>query len=222
MVKPEIPKTYFSPHDSDAEDVQKHNLTALLSNQSIELSPVTPSILPYQSQSQNFQGTPTGICPPTQKYLQVHNSFHNSRSNQNQINNNNSYLQVPIQHQQVLAQSGQNLSNTNMSPRNSIHNTSGYQSFSSSSTSLEQSYAPYHVGNKNSGNIASAASFPSSSNIGRSHYSPDSTYGSDSCIRGRRLSDGGGGGLHMHSSSNEYRNYDVKVGLLLSYFLNAH
>ncbi|KAL5281386.1 BICC1 family protein [Megaselia abdita] len=217
LVKPEIPKTYFSPHDSDVENVQKHNLTALLSNQSIEISPVTPSMLSYQNQQpQHFQGTPTGICPPTQKYLQVHNSFHNSRNNQNQINNNNSYLQVPMQHQQqqhqVLSQTGQNMNNNNnvnVSPRNSIHNTSGYQSFSSSTTSLEQSYAPYHAGNKNSSNVASATSL-SSSSIGRSHYSPDSTYGSNSCSRGRRLSDGGGGGLHMHNSSNEYRNYDVK------------
>lgn len=210
MVKPEIPKTYFSPHDSDAENVQKHNLTALLSNQSIEISPVTPSMLSYQNQQQQLQGTPTGICPPTQKYLQVHNSFHNSRNNQNQINNSNSYLQLPMQHQQILAHASQNLNNTNVSPRNSIHNTSGYQSFSSSTTSLEQSYAPYHMGNKNSSNAVSAASL-SSSSAARSHYSPDSTYGSDSCSRGRRLSDGGGGGLHLHNSSNEYRNYDVKV-----------
>lgn len=208
MLKPEIPKTYFSPHDSDVENVQKHNLTALLSNNSIEISPVTPSMLSYhQNQPQNFQGTPTGICPPTQKYLQVHNSFHNNRNNQNQINNNNSYLQVPLQHQQqqMLAQSGQTMNNTNVSPRNSIHNTSGYQSFSSSTTSLEQSYAPYHAGSKSSNNVAASAAALSTS-LGRSHYSPDSTYGSDSCSRGRRLSDGGGGGLHMH-------NYDIKVDL---------
>ncbi|ALC39912.1 BicC [Drosophila busckii] len=182
--------------------------------------------------------TPTGICVPTQKYLQLHDSSYQPRqllnlpNNNNSNGNNNNYLlpgailkppPPPQQQQQhsvvpVVAISAP----LNTSPRNSCsQNTSGYQSFSSSTTSLEQSYPPY-------AQLQAAVSSTSSSSgsfANRAHYSPDSTHSSETgsivgnMRLGRRLSDGvllglgnGTGGTHLLPGSAEsYRHlhYDL-------------
>ncbi|XP_059221980.1 protein bicaudal C [Stomoxys calcitrans] len=224
-----------------------------------------------QLNRQQFGGlyptTPTGICSPTQKYLQIHNNSFARQQQQQQPpaahqqhqpaappphmqhpHHNNNYLQVlqqqhqhqqqsqPIHHhhqQQQLQQqtqmqppihmTQQHMPQThNISPRNSCsNNTSGYQSFSSSTTSLEQAYPPF-------GNALGTA--PNNGNNGpsllsgnrRSPFSPDSNYNSEaSCSRlGRRSSDGvllglgasGPIGPMIPGSAESYRNlhYDLK------------
>ncbi|XP_055851865.1 protein bicaudal C [Episyrphus balteatus] len=209
LVKPEIPLLYFSPKDQEVETAYRRSLTSLLA--SYPDSPLTPTNVAKASSStvspqmnanafnnnnnnnntmtQNmnnyaankYHGTPTGICAPTQKYLQAHNnSFH-----RNQPNNNNNYLQVSpstpvncISPRNTLNTSRGSQTNTNATNANAnSHNTSGYQSFSSSTTSLEQAYPPYSGQGQG----------------GQSHgpYSPDSTYSSEAgCRGGRRSSDG--------------------------------
>ncbi|XP_037828620.1 protein bicaudal C [Lucilia sericata] len=191
-----------------------------------------------------YPSTPTGICSPTQKYLQIHNNTYARQQQQHQPpqhNHNNNYLQVMQQQhqQQVQQQQAQQQMQPpshlqqqqqqqaahqthNVSPRNSCsNNTSGYQSFSSSTTSLEQAYPPY-------GNSLAAGS-----NVGPngttlltanrpSPFSPDSNYSSEAgCSRlGRRSSDGVLLGLNasgpigplIPGSAESYRNlhYDLK------------
>ncbi|KAH8262827.1 hypothetical protein KR044_000804 [Drosophila immigrans] len=190
--------------------------------------------------------TPTGVCTPTQKYMPLHNSAYqprqvptitqnnnnsSSNNNNNLMNNNNTNHNNNINYLQVSGSgllkppqvpSGPPSVGSNLSPRNSCsQNTSGYQSFSSSTTSLEQSYPPY-------GQLQGAVSSTSSSsgNNTRAHNSPDSTYSSEAgsipggtARLGRRLSDGvllglgsAIGGAHLLPGSAEsYRNlhYDL-------------
>ncbi|KAH8410233.1 hypothetical protein KR009_009391 [Drosophila setifemur] len=256
FVKPEIPDYYFMPKDKDLSLAYRTQLTALLAG--YVDSPKTPSMLPPSLTGQltpyannnhlllNANGgvsvgglaTPTGICAPTQKYMQLHNnSFQQGQTSvqgrQLVVNHNNNYLQVPGGVGGVGGGVGGQLKPPpiNVSPRNSCsQNTSGYQSFSSSTTSLEQSYPPYA---QLQGAVSSTSSSAGCSN--RAHYSPDSTYGSEAGsvpggggggggVRlGRRLSDGvllglgnnsggGGGGAHpLPGSAESYRNlhYDL-------------
>lgn len=210
LIKPEIPSLYFSPKDQDVETSYRQTLTTLLA--SYPDNPLTPTNVAKASSStvspqmnlnafantnnnnnimtQNlnayaskYHGTPTGICAPTQKYLQVHNN----NFNRNQPNaNNNNYLQVApstpvgcISPRNVLNTSrcSQGAGNTAIANANS-HNTSGYQSFSSSTTSLEQAYPPFGGGGQQGP-------------MSHGPYSPDSTYSSEAgCRGGRRSSDG--------------------------------
>ncbi|XP_017013977.2 protein bicaudal C [Drosophila takahashii] len=247
FVKPEVPDYYFMPKDKDLNLAYRTQLTALLAG--YVDSPKTPSLLPPNLAGQltpyannnhlllnaNGLATPTGICAPTQKYMQLHNSFQQQQTQGRSVvvggggqapNNNNNYLQVPG----AVAP----LKPPTVSPRNSCsQNTSGYQSFSSSTTSLEQSYPPY-------AQLPGAVSSTSSSTAGcqnRAHYSPDSTYGSEGggvggggggARLGRRLSDGvllglgnsngggsssGGGGAHLLPGSAEsYRSLHYELG----------
>ncbi|KAM8716534.1 hypothetical protein ACLKA7_003415 [Drosophila subpalustris] len=257
-IKPELPDHYYMPKDKDLNLAYRTQLTALLAG--YQDSPKTPSLLPptmggqmspYGNKNQLLingnasavgMATPTGICTPTQKYIQLHNSGYqprqlptitnncSSNNNNNNSNNNNNYLQVPGPGSGLLkppqASNGPptvgGTGQVNLSPRNSCsQNTSGYQSFSSSTTSLEQSYPPY-------GQLQGAVSSTSSSSGGcnnRAHYSPDSTYSSEAgsiagaARLGRRLSDGvllglgsAMGGSHLLPGSAEsYRNlhYDL-------------
>uniref|UniRef100_A0A1I8M2W9 K Homology domain-containing protein n=1 Tax=Musca domestica TaxID=7370 RepID=A0A1I8M2W9_MUSDO len=223
-----------------------------------------------QLNRQQFGGlyptTPTGICSPTQKYLQIHNSnYARQQQQQQQIppqqqpphmqhqHHNNNYLQVLQQQQQQQQQhhhhhpqqqqhqqqtqmqppthmiqqqqqQQQHIPQThNISPRNSCsNNTSGYQSFSSSTTSLEQAYPPF--GNALGVNTNNGPNGPSLLNGNRpSPFSPDSNYSSEAgCSRlGRRSSDGvllglgasGPIGPMVPGSAESYRNshYDLKV-----------
>ncbi|KAH8256301.1 hypothetical protein KR032_000969, partial [Drosophila birchii] len=87
FVKPEVPEFYFMPKDKDLNLAYRTQLTALLAG--YVDSPKTPSLLPpvlpgqltpYANNnhlllSANGLATPTGICAPTQKYMQLHNSF---------------------------------------------------------------------------------------------------------------------------------------------------
>ncbi|XP_061397140.1 protein bicaudal C [Musca vetustissima] len=223
-----------------------------------------------QLNRQQFGGlyptTPTGICSPTQKYLQIHNSNYARQQQQQQQqqiqpqqqpphlqhqHHNNNYLQVLQQQQQqqqhhhhhqqqqqqqqiqqtqmqppnhmIQAQQQQHVPQThNISPRNSCsNNTSGYQSFSSSTTSLEQAYPPF--GNALGVNTNNGVNGPSLLNGNRpSPFSPDSNYSSEAgCSRlGRRSSDGvllglgasGPIGPMVPGSAESYRNshYDLK------------
>jgi len=165
--------------------------------------------------------------------MQLHNSFQQSQGRSlvgGGSSQSNNYLQVPG----AVAP----LKPPTVSPRNSCsQNTSGYQSFSSSTTSLEQSYPPY-------AQLPGAVSSTSSSTAGcpnRAHYSPDSTYGSEGggaggggggggagARLGRRLSDGvllglgnssggagssSGGGAHLLPGSAEsYRSLHYDLG----------
>ncbi|XP_055384865.1 protein bicaudal C [Condylostylus longicornis] len=118
------------------------------------------------------------------------NNNNNGNSNNNiSANNNNNYLAVP--------------SRISLSPRNSSTNTSGYQSFSSSTASLEQGYPPYPGRCASSGN-----------------YSPDSTFNNDGVTSSlsignktlRRLSDGGVQN-YLSPTTTEFRsasNFDLK------------
>ncbi|XP_016945476.4 protein bicaudal C [Drosophila suzukii] len=245
IVKPELPDYYFMPKDKDLNLAYRTQLTALLAG--YVDSPKTPSLLPPALTGQltpyannnhlllnaNGLATPTGICAPTQKYMQLHNSFQQSQGRSlvgGGTSQNNNYLQVPG----AVAP----LKPPTVSPRNSCsQNTSGYQSFSSSTTSLEQSYPPY-------AQLPGAVSSTSSSTAGcpnRAHYSPDSTYGSEGggaggggggagagARLGRRLSDGvllglgnssggagssSGGGAHLLPGSAEsYRSLHYDLG----------
>ncbi|XP_017067124.1 protein bicaudal C [Drosophila eugracilis] len=243
FVKPEIPEYYFMPKDKDLNLAYRTQLTALLAG--YVDSPKTPSLLPPALTGQltpyannnhlllnaNGLATPTGICAPTQKYMQLHNSFQQQSQGRSMVggsqNNNINYLQVPG----AVAP----LKPPTVSPRNSCsQNTSGYQSFSSSTTSLEQSYPPF-------ANLPGTVSSTSSSTAGcqnRAHYSPDSTYGSEGggggvggggggARLGRRLSDGvllglgnssggggsSGGGAHLLPGSAEsYRSLHYDLG----------
>ncbi|XP_058987382.1 protein bicaudal C [Musca domestica] len=223
-----------------------------------------------QLNRQQFGGlyptTPTGICSPTQKYLQIHNSNYARQQQQQQQqippqqqpphlqhqHHNNNYLQVLQQQQQQQQQhhhhhpqqqqhqqqtqmqppthiihqqqqQQQHIPQThNISPRNSCsNNTSGYQSFSSSTTSLEQAYPPF--GNALGVNTNNGPNGPSLLNGNRpSPFSPDSNYSSEAgCSRlGRRSSDGvllglgasGPIGPMVPGSAESYRNshYDLK------------
>ncbi|EDV58077.1 protein bicaudal C [Drosophila erecta] len=241
FVKPEIPEYYFMPKDKDLNLAYRTQLTALLAG--YVDSPKTPSLLPPALTGQltpyannnhlllnaNGLATPTGVCAPTQKYMQLHNSFQQTQGRSmvagGQSSNGN-YLQVPG----AVAP----LKPPTVSPRNSCsQNTSGYQSFSSSTTSLEQSYPPY-------AQLPGTVSSTSSSTAGsqnRAHYSPDSTYGSEGggvgggggggARLGRRLSDGvllglgnssggggnAGGGAHLLPGSAEsYRSLHYDLG----------
>lgn len=185
---------------------------------------------PYNNLQSYQELTPTGT--PNQKYIQMHNTISNNNNsinnnnnyirtqqhsmtfagntnlgggncgvagsggnaNNNNHHNHNNYLQVP---------SSSQLSSQSLSPRINSNNTSGYQSFSSSTTSLEQAYAPYITGG-----TLSAAAAASSSSSSRNHYSPDSTINSNdgnnnmgNFKSGRRLSDG------VMQNSNEYRRH---------------
>ncbi|XP_017856704.1 PREDICTED: protein bicaudal C [Drosophila arizonae] len=281
-IKPDIPDYYFMPKDSDVSLAYRSQLTALLAG--YPDSPKTPSLLPptmggqltpYDNNGKSHMllgaaglATPTGICAPTQKYMQLHNnnyqprplsainnnnnsnnssssnnnnnatatsnnisSNNNNNNNNNNINNNNNnYLQVPgaglLKPPANMPPTISVTGSINLSPRNSCsQNTSGYQSFSSSTTSLEQSYPPY-------GQVqTTVSSTSSSSGANRAHYSPDSTYSSEvggsivgAARLGRRLSDGvllglsnanngiNSGGAHLLPGSAEsYRNlhYDL-------------
>lgn len=198
FVKPEIPDYYFMPKDKDLNLAYRTQLTALLAG--YVDSPKTPSLLPPSLAGQltpyannnhlllnaNGLATPTGVCAPTQKYMQLHNSFQQAQ-NRSMVaggqSNNGNYLQVP-------GAVAPPLKPPTVSPRNSCsQNTSGYQSFSSSTTSLEQSYPPY-------AQLPGTVSSTSSSTAGsqnRAHYSPDSTYGSE----GGGVGGGGGGGARL-------------------------
>ncbi|EDW57610.2 uncharacterized protein Dvir_GJ18051 [Drosophila virilis] len=253
VIKPEIPDHYYMPKDKDVSLAYRSQLTALLAG--YPDSPKTPSLLPptmggqltpYGNKAHMLLAanvgvgltTPTGICAPTQKYMQLHNSSYQpnnsnniNNNNNNNISNNNNYLQVPgsgLLKPPPAPMPSTNVGppptvGVNLSPRNSCsQNTSGYQSFSSSTTSLEQSYPPY-------AQVQAAVSSTSSSSAGanRAHYSPDSTYSSEAgsiagaaARLGRRLSDGvllglgnaTGGGAHLLPGSAEsYRNlhYDL-------------
>ncbi|KAI8042852.1 protein bicaudal C [Drosophila gunungcola] len=241
-VKPEIPDYYFMPKDKELNLAYLTQLTALLAG--YVDSPKTPSLLPPALNGQltpyannnhlllnaNGLATPTGICAPTQKYMQLHNSFQQSQGRSlvagSQVSSNSNYLQVPGA---VVAP----LKPPAVSPRNSCsQNTSGYQSFSSSTTSLEQSYPPYA---QLPGAVSSTSSTAGGPN--RAHYSPDSTYGSEGggggggggggARLGRRLSDGvllglgnssggggsAGGGAHLLPGSAEsYRSLHYDLG----------
>ncbi|KAH8325023.1 hypothetical protein KR074_001917 [Drosophila pseudoananassae] len=250
-VKPEIPELYFMPKDKDLSLAYRTQLTALLAG--YVDSPKTPSLLPPALAGQltpyannnhlllnanagvavGGLATPTGICAPTQKYMQLHNSaFQQGQVGTAQagrplsVNHNNNYLQVPGGVGGVGG-TGQLKPPMNVSPRNSCsQNTSGYQSFSSSTTSLEQSYPPYA---QLQGAVTSTSSSAGCAN--RAHYSPDSTYGSEAgsvpgggggggARLGRRLSDGvllglgngsGGGAPLLPGSAESYRSlhYDL-------------
>ncbi|XP_017024010.1 protein bicaudal C [Drosophila kikkawai] len=260
FVKPEVPDFYFMPKDKDLNLAYRTQLTALLAG--YVDSPKTPSLLPPVLSGQltpyannnhlllnaNGLATPTGICAPTQKYMQLHNSFQQqSQQQQHQqqqaqgrplvVNHNNNYLQVPpgVAGVAPLKQPPPPSAGINVSPRNSCsQNTSGYQSFSSSTTSLEQSYPPYGQvpGAVSSSSSSSAAAAAGGLGAGcgnsRAHYSPDSTYGSEAgsvpgggggggaARLGRRLSDGvllglnnsngvGGGAHLLPGSAESYR-----------------
>ncbi|EDV30647.1 uncharacterized protein Dana_GF14935, isoform C [Drosophila ananassae] len=214
-VKPEIPELYFMPKDKDLSLAYRTQLTALLAG--YVDSPKTPSLLPPALAGQltpyannnhlllNANGgvavgglaTPTGVCAPTQKYMQLHNSaFQQGQVGTVQagrplgVNHNNNYLQVPGGLGGVAGNGQLKPLPMNVSPRNSCsQNTSGYQSFSSSTTSLEQSYPPYA---QLQGAVSSTSSSAGCAN--RAHYSPDSTYGSEA---GSVPGGGGGGGARL-------------------------
>lgn len=192
-----------------------------------------------------YPSTPTGICSPTQKYLQIHNNTYARQQQQHQppqMNHNNNYLQVmqqqhqqqvqqqqaqqqmqPPPHLQQQQQQQQAVHQThNVSPRNSCsNNTSGYQSFSSSTTSLEQAYPPFGNALATGGNIGPNGATLLTTNR-PSPFSPDSNYSSEAgCSRlGRRSSDGvllglnasGPIGPMIPGSAESYRNlhYDLK------------
>lgn len=250
------------PKDKDWSLAYRTQLTALLAG--YPDSPKTPTLLPMGAQlspygsknhlllngnvNQCAMATPTGVCTPTQKYMQLHNAGYqprqvpsmnggsgsinninnttnNNSNNCNNNNNNNNYLQVPGAALLKVPQHAGTLPPTmgvSLSPRNSCsQNTSGYQSFSSSTTSLEQAYPPY-------AQLQAAVSSTSSSSGGcvpRTHYSPDSTYSSEAgsipaaARLGRRLSDGvllglgsATGGAHLLPGSAEsYRSLHYEL-----------
>ncbi|EDW77980.2 uncharacterized protein Dwil_GK24769, isoform B [Drosophila willistoni] len=233
-IQPVIPDHYFMPKDKDLNLAYRTQLTALLGGYSDNLkSPpgllppgLSNQLTPYANNnhlllnanaSVNGSGggglsTPTGICAPTQKYMQMHNNFQQAQAQQQQqqqqhvqqvaprqsVVANNNYLQVPGSKPPLNVGSN----TVNVSPRNSCsQNTSGYQSFSSSTTSLEQSYPPYA---QLQATVSSTSS--SSSCANRAHYSPDSTYSSE----------GGGGGLGMGASARLGRRLSDGVLLGLS------
>ncbi|XP_030382478.1 protein bicaudal C [Scaptodrosophila lebanonensis] len=236
IIKPEIPEHYFMSKEKDSSPAYRVQLSALLSGHPD--SPKTPSLLPpaiigsltpYANNNhlllngnvndtyQNM-ATPTGISAPTHKYMQLHNNSFQRQKQQSVVQpvNHNNYLKVPS----GLIKPSTCSSSLNVSPRNSCsQNTSGYQSFSSSTTSLEQSYPPYAP------IPTTISSSTSSSSCGaHTYHSPDSsTYESghlSAAVRlGRRLSDGvllglgsnGGVNSALPSSAESYRSlhYDL-------------
>ncbi|XP_036321966.1 protein bicaudal C [Rhagoletis pomonella] len=178
--------------------------------------------------------TAANVCPPTQKYVAMHNNSF-SRPQPTHNTTHNSYVHVtspnaPIQRAQQTALQPQQ---QQVSPRNSCHNTSGYQSFSSSTTSLEQVYPPFGGGGGGGGGCSNRLPIPSggAGEIGsRGQYSPDSTYSSEAgCGRmGRRSSDGVLLGLGasgplgaplMPGSAESYRNlhYEAKQNRIFDF-----
>uniref|UniRef100_W8C9I3 Protein bicaudal C n=2 Tax=Ceratitis capitata TaxID=7213 RepID=W8C9I3_CERCA len=164
--------------------------------------------------------SPPNVCPPTQKYVTMHNnSFTRPQPNQN-----NNYLQItPPNGAHQRAQQTALSHQQQISPRNSCHNTSGYQSFSSSTNSLEQVYPPYCGRANGGGGGGNRLMVPNGEMGTRGQYSPDSTYNSEASYGrvGRRSSDGVLLGLNassllggplMPGSAESYRNlhYDLK------------
>uniref|UniRef100_A0A1A9WTZ7 SAM domain-containing protein n=1 Tax=Glossina brevipalpis TaxID=37001 RepID=A0A1A9WTZ7_9MUSC len=163
-------------------------------------------ILNEQQQNKNpydLRPTPSQktVCLPTEKYLQMHNNNlkqqHQQQQEQQAVstasaisNLNSSYLQM-LPPQPPMPSNFQRLS-----PRNSFsNNTSGYQSYSSSTTSLEQAYPPFGLSGAHT-NIF-GGQHPST-------FSPDSNYSSQGAYSrvGRRSSDGVLLGLNNSSSSS--------------------
>nr|XP_036216038.1 protein bicaudal C isoform X2 [Bactrocera oleae]XP_036216039.1 protein bicaudal C isoform X2 [Bactrocera oleae]XP_036216040.1 protein bicaudal C isoform X2 [Bactrocera oleae]XP_036216041.1 protein bicaudal C isoform X2 [Bactrocera oleae] len=253
LLQAAIPESYFAPRDNELNISYRTMLTSLLagypdSPKTPSLLTAQLQMSPYGINSQlnnnnnllvnnnnrndsnnNSKSyppgfdvcTPTNVCPPTQKYVTMHNNSFNRQL----PNHSNNYLQVnspnapPQRTQQINLHQQQQIS-----PRNSCHNTSGYQSFSSSTNSLEQVYPPYGGGtNGGGGGGSNRLVAPNYELNSRGQYSPDSTYSSEAgCGRvGRRSSDGvllglgaSGplGGPLLPGSAESYRNlhYELK------------
>ncbi|XP_053958137.1 protein bicaudal C [Anastrepha ludens] len=241
---PDSPKTpglltahlQMSPYGSNGQTLNNNHL--LITNNNNNNSNISNNNDNNNNHSKSYPPgfgacTSSNICPPTQKYVAMHN---NSFSCQ-QPNHNNNYLQITSTNvalqrtpQTAVHQQQQ------VSPRNSCHNTSGYQSFSSSSTSLEQVYPPYGGGGGGGSGTGVVGNRVMAPNAGvgemnsRGQYSPDTTFSSElGCGRvGRRSSDGvllglgaSGplGGPMMPSSAESYRSlqYDLKQNRIFDF-----
>ena len=215
IVKPDIPATYFAPKDHNNEMLYRKTLAMLLSN--YPDSPITPSLqyrssftTPYdhlqkfvssnmmpmqqlqqqqqqQQQHQNQQFHQQGHHHLQPQFNDSANYMQTPNANNNNTNNNNNFLSLPT------AKSNNN--SLQVSPRNSSTNTSGYQSFSSSTNSLEQLYPPYQPANQSSGNHLSTGA------SGISQFSPNYMAGPT---------------RHLSSSANELHksNYDMQVSFI--------
>uniref|UniRef100_A0A1B0BFZ2 SAM domain-containing protein n=1 Tax=Glossina palpalis gambiensis TaxID=67801 RepID=A0A1B0BFZ2_9MUSC len=151
-----------------------------------------------------YPTTQKNVCLPTEKYLQMHNNNLKQQQQQHEqqtafaasmmANPNNSYTQMLPPQPPQSRHLPYNLQQ--LSPRNSCsNNTSGYQSYSSSTTSLEQVYPPFGL------------SGPQANLFGGQHpsnFSPDSNYSSEGAGSrvGRRSSDGVLLGLNNNSSAS--------------------
>ncbi|KAI9575920.1 protein bicaudal C [Glossina fuscipes] len=151
-----------------------------------------------------YPTTQKNVCLPTEKYLQMHNNNLKQQQQQHEqqtafaasmmANPNNSYSQMLPPQPPQSRHLPYNLQQ--LSPRNSCsNNTSGYQSYSSSTTSLEQVYPPFGL------------SGPQANLFGGQHpssFSPDSNYSSEGAGSrvGRRSSDGVLLGLNNNSSAS--------------------
>ncbi|TMW46084.1 hypothetical protein DOY81_008835, partial [Sarcophaga bullata] len=234
----ESPKTplptghvHVSPYNNTNNNNNFNNNNNLNNNNNHNLNQVN-----RQTFGGLYPSTPTGVCSPTQKYLQMHNSAYSRQPQQQhqaqQVNHNNNYLQAMQQQSQQVQQQMPTIAHLqlqqqqqhpqqilpqsqNVSPRIACsNNTSGYQSFSSSTTSLEQAYPPFAGAGPNAGGLIG--------NHRPSPFSPDSNYSSENgCNRlGRRSSDGvllginasGPIGPIVPGSAESYRNlnYDLK------------
>lgn len=142
MVKPDIPLTYFAPKDEDGELTYRKNLAALLSN--YPESPLTPGLPPGFgpnmnspfAQYQKFNNASMEMNMQRLQNMQISPNSMNRFQAQLHQQNSNKFLAPPMT---AMPQTRQNVS-----PRtNTSANTSGYHSFSGSTNSLEQLYAPY-------------------------------------------------------------------------------
>lgn len=157
LVRPDIPSTYFAPKDQDVEIAYRKSLAALLAN--YPESPLTP-------------GLPPGFGPNINSpFAQFQTQFNNSTSNQLELPHLQNLQISPGNLNRFQSTNNPNTKNflppnsipssrLSVSPRTSSANTSGYHSFSSSTNSLEQLYAPYQQSAQ-------------SNTSGMSHFSPE-------------------------------------------------
>lgn len=153
VVAADIPETYFAPKDHDFEQAYCKNLASLLSN--YPESPITPNMQLPSGFGSPYSQIQQKYAAPNIPRLQQHNDRFRIQQQQQQQNQSN--FLSPFHHI-GNTNAGNDIQNTNISPRNnSSTNTSGYHSYSSSTTSLEQLYPPYQMANAAAAAVAAAA-----------------------------------------------------------------
>lgn len=261
LLKPVIPATYFAPCDYNMELGYRKNLAMMLAN--YPESPMTPSMQlgPYQYNSP--------FAPITSKYNQYTSPSvprlqqHNERF---RLNPQLQFQQHPFQQQQLPQQQQpthqfqhanmnflspyqntnltHSISNPNLTPHinhNSSGNTSGYHSYSSSTTSLEQLFPPFQGQGSSAAASAlvAAAAAASASGYGQQQMtghlhntSTNSDYSSNSSndfkmdggglrrLSGSTMMSGNDQQHHQQISEHEHnmqQNFDIPVILLCVY-----